>query len=70
MYRKEGRSRPLLTLLATKRLHIPIDLEMKLSELGSSLRLASLEMGIVVAVSQCVLRCIGSFLLFFKLPNR
>lgn len=49
---------------------IPIDLEMKLLELGPSLHLASVEMGITIAVLKCVLRCTGSFILFFKLPNR
>lgn len=43
---------------------------MKLLELGSSLHLASVEMGIAIAVLKCVLKCIGGFILFFKLPNR
>ena len=43
---------------------------MRLGELGSSLPLASVEMGTVIAVSSRVLGCTGSSRLFFKLPHR
>lgn len=45
-------------------------LEMKLLEVGTNLPLASVKMDIVIAVLKRMLKCIGSFILFFKLPNR
>lgn len=45
-------------------------LEMNPLEVGTNLPLASMEMDITIAVLKRVLKCIGSLILFFKLPNR
>lgn len=39
-------------------------------EAGTNLPLASMEMDITIAVLKRALKCIGSLILFFKLPNR
>lgn len=45
-------------------------LEMNPLEVGTNLPLASMEMDIMIAVLKRALKCIGSLILFFKLPNR
>lgn len=45
-------------------------LDMNPLEVGTNLPLASMEMDIMIAVLKHVLKCIGSLILFFKLPNR
>lgn len=49
--------------------HIVV-LEMNPLEVGTNLPLASMEMDIMIAVLKRALKCIGSLILFFKLPNR
>ena len=45
-------------------------LEMNPLEVGTNLPLASMEMDITIAVLKRALKCIGSLILFFKLPKR
>lgn len=44
--------------------------EMNPLEVGTNLPLAPVEMDIMIAVWKRALKCIGSLILFFKLPNR
>lgn len=45
-------------------------LEMNPLEVAPNPPLASMEMGITIAVLKRALKCIGSLILFFKVPNR
>lgn len=44
--------------------------EMNPLEVGTNLPLASMETDIMIVVLKRALKCIGSLILFFKLPNR
>jgi len=48
----------------------PVASEMSPPAVGATLPLASMEMDVMIAVLKRALKCIGSLILFFKLPNR